>query len=266
MKKTHLLAAASVALCLTRVALAHDTWLLPRAATEDPPFVASLDLTSGMAFPELDHAVQPDRLAKAGWRLNGRSTDVTDLVPSERSLVLRARIAAPGIAAVWVESKPKSIELTPAQVGEYFEEIGAGERIRKAWAAVPEPKRWRETYVKHAKTFVRAGDGGETGGWAEPVGLALEIVPEKDPTQLRAGGELPVRVLAGGAPAPGFAVGLVGEGDAHGLLKTTDEHGCVTFRFERPGRWLLRGTNLRPSTAKDVDWESDFTTLTVEVR
>lgn len=266
MKTIRFLAAASVAWCLTHLALAHDTWLLPRATSGDPPFVVSLDLTSGMAFPQLDHAVQPDRLAKAGLRLNGRATDVTDLVPSEHSLVLRARIDAPGIAAVWVESKPKSIELTPEQVGEYFEEIGAAEHIRKAWAAMPEPKRWRETYVKHAKAFVRAGNADATTGWAKPVGLTFEIVPERDPTRLRAGDEIPVRVLMRGTPVPGLAVELVGQGEAHGLRRTTDEHGRVTFRVERPGRWLLRCTDLRRSKAVEADWESDFTTLTVEVR
>lgn len=266
MKTLRFLAAASVAWCLTSAALSHDTWLLPRGAAGDPPFVASLDLTSGMGFPKLDHAVQPDRIAKARIRLNGRSTNITDLALSAKSLVLRASIDAPGVAAIWVESKPRSIELTAAQVAEYFEEIDATESIRKAWAAVAEPKRWRETYVKLAKTFVRSGKGGDAGAWAEPVGMALEIVPERDPTRLRAGDEFPVRVFRNAGPARGFALGLVGEGDAHGLLRTTDENGRVRFRLERSGQWLLRGTDLRRSTAKDIDWESEFTTLTVEVR
>jgi hypothetical protein len=35
--------------------------------------------------------------------------------------------------------------------------------------------------------------------------------------------------------------------------------------LDKAGRWLLRGTDLRESTKKDIDWESDFTTLTIEV-
>jgi hypothetical protein len=34
--------------------------------------------------------------------------------------------------------------------------------------------------------------------------------------------------------------------------------------LDKSGRWLLRGTDLRKSTKPNLDWESDFTTLTVE--
>ena len=96
--------------------------------------------------------------------------------------------------------------------------------------------------------------------------MALEIVPEKDPTALHSGDELPVRVLLHGKPFPSFPVGLVREGDPHGTLRRTDEAGRVTFRLDRAGRWLLRGTDLRRSSKPRTDWESDFTTLTFHVR
>jgi len=267
MRATRFLTAACVAWCLGRGTPAHDTWLLARTPSSgEPPWVAVLDLTSGMAFPEVDHAVQRDRVATAGVRLNGKTTEVMDLASEERSLVVRARMDAPGVAAIWVQLKPRPIELTPAQVGEYLEEIGAAEVIRKEWAATPEPKRWRETYVKHAKTFVRTGEGGGPSAWADPVGLGFELVPERDPTRLRAGDELRVRLLVQGSPAPGLTVGIAGDGEAHGLLRTTDEGGRVTFRMARPGRWLLRATHLRRSPTEESDWESDFTTLTIEAR
>ena len=44
------------------------------------------------------------------------------------------------------------------------------------------------------KTFVRVGESGADRSWEQPVGIALEIVPAKDPTALRAGDELTVRL------------------------------------------------------------------------
>lgn len=96
--------------------------------------------------------------------------------------------------------------------------------------------------------------------------MSLEIVPEKDPTAMRPGDELLVRVLRNGRPAAAFAVGLVRQGDAHGVLQSTDDQGHATFPVGKAGRWLLRATDLRRSTKPEADWESDFTTLTFEVR
>lgn len=40
----------------------------------------------------------------------------------------------------------------------------------------------------------------------------------------------------------------------------------VVFRLNRAGRWLLRGTDVRKAVRSDADWESDFATLTLEVK
>ena len=248
---------------LSTVAFAHDTWLVAERSTIAPGSSVTLDLTSGMAFPALDYAIKPDRVARAFVRLAGKTSPVKNRKSAAHSLRFSAPLSEPGVATVWVELAPKSLDLKPAQVKEYLDEIGASPEIRRAYEAAPKPRRWREVYAKHAKTFVRVGDPKADRSWAEPAGMDLEIVPEKDPSTLRAGDDLPVRVIRQGKPAASFPVGLVREGDAHGTLKTTDAAGRVTFRLDRAGRWMLRGTDLRRSTKPGTDWESDFTTLTL---
>ncbi len=248
---------------LSNVAFAHDTWLVAQRPTAALGSSVILDLTSGMAFPALDYAIKPDRVARASVRLAGKTSPVKNQKSAAHSLRFSALVPEPGIATVWVELAPKSLDLTPPKVKEYLDEIGASPEIRHAYEAAPEPRRWREVYVKHAKTFVRVGEPKEDRSWAEPVGMDLEIVPEKDPSTLQAGDDLPVRVIRQGKPAASFSVGLVREGDAHGTLKTTDTEGRVTFRLDRAGRWMLRGTDLRRSAKPGTDWESDFTTLTL---
>jgi twitching motility protein PilT len=56
--------------------------------------------------------------------------------------------------------------------------------------------------VKHAKTYVRVGRRADSS-WSEPLGLGLEIVPTADPTSLRAGSPLQVRLLKDGQPLAG---------------------------------------------------------------
>ena len=173
-----------------------------------------------------------------------------------------ARCTEPGVAQVVVELAPKELELSPEKVVEYMHEIGGEETIGRVWSSMPEPKRWRERYTKHAKTFVHFGS--DAGGKAAAAGMSLEIVPEADPTSLRAGSTLPIVLLDHGKPLPAAKVGLVAAGAADAFV-TTDESGRAQVYLGRSGNWLLRFTQLRRSSIKDLEWESDFTTLTLEV-
>ncbi len=96
--------------------------------------------------------------------------------------------------------------------------------------------------------------------------MPLEIIPEKDPTALRAGDEFPVRVLRNGAPLADFSLGIVREGRTNRSLKKTDVEGRAVFKVPRAGKWLLRGTELRSSNKPATDWESDFTTMSFVVQ
>ena len=122
------------------------------------------------------------------------------------------------------------------------------------------PQRWRELYTKHQKTFVRVGSPpADDRSWGEPVGVALEIVPESDPTMVRAGGQFAVRVLKNGKPFSGFALKAAAAGEANG-----ETEGRARFTIPNGGPWLLRGTDVRKSSRAEADWESDFTTLTFQ--
>ncbi len=241
---------------------AHDTWLIASRGMVPPGAEVMLDLTSGMAFPTLDYAVKPDRVERAQVRLGGTTAALDRRSAAPHSLRFKARLTSPGIASCWVELKPKTLELTPDKVEEYFEEIGASAEIRRVWRDAGPSRKWKETYVKHAKTFVRVGRPEADASWGEPVGMLLEIVPDADPTAVQAGGELPVRVLKQGQPMAGFTLALQSQGSKT-VFAITDGQGKARFRLPRAGRYLLAGTDLR-SAGQPGTWDSDFTTLTFE--
>lgn len=261
------LALLLLALAPAPFALAHDTWLLPDHFEVAPKQSVTLDLTSGMAFPALETGPKRERVEAAFCRLAGRTVDLADITAGPKSLVFKSDLPEPGLAAFWVKLPPKSIDLKPEQVAEYLEEIDASGEVKKQWAEAKEPRRWRESYSKHTKTFVRVGEAppGDRS-WAEPVGIALEIVPEKDPTALLAGEEFAVRVLKNGKPFADFPLNALAAGETKGETRKTDSAGRVAFRLGKAGACLLRGTDVRKSTLGDADWESDFTTLTIEVK
>ncbi len=260
--RLHALAALTL-LVTTGTLAAHDTWLLPSAWFAASGDTVVLHLTQGPAFPAEGGAVRADRIHEAAVRLAGRTTAVTARSPAESALALHTRLDEPGTATVWVSLHPRAADLGEDRVGAYLDEVGAGPEVREAWARTVAPRRWREMAAVHAKTFVRVM-GRRDSSWAQPAGLALEIVPEADPAVLRAGDTLRVRVLRGGRPAAGLRVGLVIEG-VPPTASTSDADGRAAVVLTRQGRALLRVTDLRAPAAPGGAWESDAATLTLVV-
>jgi uncharacterized GH25 family protein len=252
---------------LALIARAHDTWLQPERFTATPGALLELGLTSGAGFNGPENAIKPERIAIVRGRLASEVVVLPAPAESDRTLKFSATLPRPGVAVFAVELKPRVLELPADKIETYFREIHAGDALRVLWAGVPEPRKWRESYVKNAKTFVRVGEpaAGERA-WAEPLGLRLEIIPERDPTALREGDELPVRVLRGGAPLAGFTVAFVSAGETREHVVVTDDAGRARAKLDARGAWLVHGTDLRRSTAAELEWESDFTTMVVEAR
>jgi uncharacterized GH25 family protein len=265
MKKFTILPALMFAVSLAASALAHDTWLIPDQFNLAPKSTVTLDMTSGMEFPKLDVGPKPERVQSAKCRLAGKTFDIANKAATPNSLQFKTELTDVGVATFWVELPARAIELKPAEVKEYLDEVDAPEALRKQWAEM-KPQRWRESYTKHQKTFARVGEPASDRSWADPVGTFLELVPEKDPTTLKAGEDFPVRVLKDGEPFAGFSLNAVSAGQTKGETRKTNGEGRATFRVGTGGRWLLRGTDIRKSTQAEIDWESDFATLTLEVK
>lgn len=263
------------ALVVPAAAAAHDTWLLALRPVVPPGAELLLDLTSGMRFPANETAIRPERVALARVRVGGATDTLLTPAVQAHALRFRAPLRRAGVAVLWLELRPRDLALAPAQVDEYLAEIGAPDSVRRAYLAQPVApggaRRWRERYTKHAKAIVRVASPqrpapAADSSWREPVGAALELVPDVDPTALRAGDTLRVRLLRAGAPAPFASVGFAGPAAGRPQLGRTDAAGRASFHLPRPGRWLLRATALRRAATPELDWESEFATMTGSAR
>jgi uncharacterized GH25 family protein len=256
--------ASAAGFLLAACALAHDTWIRPASARIEPGAVLRVSMTSGGAFPEPESPIDPARIRRAEVLERGSPKAIASRKRRARTLELAIRFDTPGVATVAVSLAPRTLTLEASKIGEYLDEIDARETAGAIWSATPEPRRWRESYTKHAKTHARVGDAAGDDSWRKPVGLALEIVAEKDPTALSAGDSLPVHVLRDGRPLAGFSLRADPGPGGKTLRRTTDADGRAVFVLDRAGPWLLAGTDLRRDAEAKL-WRSDFTTLTVEV-
>lgn len=245
---------------------AHDTWVLPSKFRAAPGEEITFKITSGMAFPALDVGPKPDRIAKAGSRIAGETTELKDFTGGEKALEFKKAFSKEGVGMVWLQSFPKEIELRDDQVVHYLDEARPGDDVRQAWEKQKGKSKWKEDYVKFAKTAVAVGDAAASdASWREPVGLELEIVPTANPTTLKPGESATFALLRNGQPVPDAALALIQADKKERTYQRTDQQGRATFTVSEPGQYLLATTILTPPAEEGGKWMGHFGTFTFEV-
>jgi uncharacterized GH25 family protein len=123
-----------------------------------------------------------------------------------------------------------------------------------------------ESYRRVTKAIIQVGplDSRAPTHATTPLGLPLEIVPERNP-YAGSGGEMPVRVFFEGEPLPGALVKLTRlEHDETPVeVRRTDFAGRASFPLVPSGTWLLNVVWTKPvSGPSDVDFDTTFSSLT----
>ena len=257
------LAALVAALLLPSPAGAGDAWLLPTRSTVPPGVEVGVDLRVLGVGPLADDAVREGRV-----RVGGRTEALPAWGAGPRGARFRVPLRQPGIATLALAVGPHDVALDSAAAEARLRATGAPDSVRRAFLA-GRPRAWRERRTVHAKTFVRVASPlrpvpDDDVSWSIPVGAPLELVPERDPTTLRAGDTLVVRVLRGGRPVYAFPVALAREEGRGETLHRTATWGRVALPLPRGGRWLVRAAELR--RAADQEWTGEVATLTVLAR
>lgn len=244
-------------------AAAHDTWFAPLPPARDGAL--ALALGTGNRFPKQETPVGVEQLTARGCRAHhGVPASLLRAQDTPTALWLRSAASARQAQTCWAEVQPFDVELTPDKVAIYLDEINAPAPLREAWAGqrqrgVP----WRERYSKHAR--IEHAPAGMTVP-AAPAPMAMDVL-------MRADGGAPIavdqalgfQVLRDGAPLAGLAVEFRSERSTLGIWRRTDAQGRVEFAPPLPGRWVLRGTDLRLAAGDSDRWESRFVTLAFEV-
>jgi hypothetical protein len=251
---------------LAAAASAHDLWLVP-AETYPAGKPALVRASVGMAFPASVHAPDPARFKRRLLvKPDGAEGTLESAGTEGKSGLLRFAPDQPGIYVLAVQTEPKLITLEATKFNEYLVSDGLAQifhlRAREGTLARP----GRERYSKSVKTLIRVGAGGK-GEPARILDLPLEIVPLRDPFQLKAGSVLPVRVLFQGKPLTKGNLGWQHPGDgpvARGYVRT-DGRGEALVPVARGGLMTLRLTHMTRPKTKDFEWESFWTTLTFRV-
>lgn len=259
---------ASLALALSGGASAHDFWLQPIRFQAQPAQPLAVTLQVGHGADRQRWARGLDRVValfaigpggRADLRASFRAQDPdADMLPV---------FSRPGLHVLAMQTTHAQSELPAIRFNDYakLEGLTPALALRARNGSMGTPG--REIYSRRAKALIQVGSptGRPSALATRPVGLTLEIVPDRDPYALGPTRQLPVHVLYNGKRLAGATVKLTSlEFDAKPIATAvTDAAGQATFRVPEAGEWLLNVVWTKPITGDPRgDFDTTFSSLT----
>lgn len=265
MKPRKVIVAAAVLLGSVQLA-AHDFWLAAAPWRAAPGAWITVSANVGDRFPTPTSFTAPERVDRV--RLIGPGGEIEvrpDFRREQNSLTADIQLPpAPGTYLIVMTIKPRFIEIKPPDFAAYLSHEGLERIVEERKRRGEASKAGRERYSRYAKVLIRAGEQ-RSDHVTKPVGLLVELVPATDPTALRVGDALTVRLLSEGQPIKGALIGGIyaaskGKPDEWPVRARTDSHGEARISLDHAGPWLLRTVHMArrdgESGREAVDWES----------
>ena len=262
---------------------AHDFWLIPDAFAVTPGGRVALNGQTSSLFPTSLSAVTPDRIVEARVVTAKSVVRIKDASVGGNALRLSFRPTGTGQHLIGVQLKPRNVRESPASFRRYLDLEGAPEaRQRYERAGLlgnADGDSITRRYAKYAKTIVEVGRGARA--FHRPLDHPLEFVPLSDPSALRPGDTLRVRLLLVGKSAPlarlhsgSVAVTASTLRDTAAARRAarddvsleTDSMGVAAIVITRPGLWNVRTLQIVPAIkGSGADWDVHWATLVFSV-
>lgn len=260
-----LLSAVSVVSVFAAGALAHDFWIEPSAFRAQPGDSVKFSLRVGDVFPGdavPRNSSKIERFIAVGPSGEHPVTGRDGIDPAGQF-----KPTEDGLWIVGYRSRPSSVALGAEKFEGYLREKGLEHVIDARAAAGQSKDDASEIFSRCAKTLVRVGPGSE--GADRSMGLRCEIVADGDPTAMKPGDTLRLRVLYEGQPAPGLLVTVLNTtGEASNAIEPvrTNAEGRAEIGINRPGLWIVNCVHMGRAPAESgAMWESLWASLTFDV-
>lgn len=229
---------------------------------------SSIDLSIQATRPAAGRATSSWPEGEIKWifeRADGTQRN-QDTLPAAGAAKDRASITLrqAGVTMVGLDFKPREFMLDEAQLGELLKRFPGAAGEKKIDGATKSGLRVR--HESSATTLIRSLDSDESSAIAtSKSGQRAEIRPFMDPTLMKVGGDLPVKVYADGDKAAGARVRVVPPG-GDAIEHVSNPSGMVTISINASGVWRVEMEQLVLAKHEPaVDWIFYASSLTFEV-
>jgi uncharacterized GH25 family protein len=248
---------------------AHDFWIQPDQYWLAPQSVVPLTLQVGHGPSRQRSPIPLNRITRfEAIAPNGSAIDLRgDLHPGGHSEDGQLRLQQPGTYVLVLQTDGRAQSHVAAdRFNDYLREEGLTPALEERERDHRMDTDGSESYSRVAKSIVQVGLPGEVAETSvtRPLGLPLEIVPERNPYERPRPASLSVRVLYHGQPLSGALLKLTDVAqDAEPFeVHLTDRSGRATFAMPMQGMWRLNviWTQLLPAS-RETDFETVFSSL-----
>jgi hypothetical protein len=260
-----------VALLAPGLATGHDLWILAGQYHLEPFETTRVFINNGDLFPASLTLLGENRVTALALHGPTETRPISEFRVEDKSLSFEISPTKAGSHVVALSTRARRVRLKALDFNEYLDDNGLDWILAKREEAGESGTAAVERYTKWAKALIDVGEpeaAEEEPAWSKPVGHTIEIVPDGNPNEVRAGGSFGLRVLYEGEPLAGVTVAGGKAGGAAGEVRTTtDADGHANVTILSSGRWYLRAVHMvERKDDPEVRWESFWCTLTFEVR
>jgi uncharacterized GH25 family protein len=256
-------------LCCASTVHAHDFWVQPSAYWVRPASITPMTIQVGHGPARQRSPIPLRRIVRFDViGPNGVATDQREklqLGAAQKDGDIELPIAGAYMVVLQTDDLAQT-HLPALRFNDYLKAEGLTPALEQRTRLQRMDADESESYSRCAKAIMQAGALGADAQAqiTRPLGLPLEIVPERNPYAEHRSPTLPVLVIYQGHPLAGALVKLTRlESDATPLeTHLTDVSGRAVFVIPRSGTWLLNVIWTRPQPASaETDYETIFSSL-----
>lgn len=265
-----LAALAVLSLGLATALLAHDMFLKLGSYFLAENTAVTIPLLNG-TFSTSENSIDRNRIV-----------DISLVSPAGRQRFDTATVTARGDSTFFpittgpagtyvfgVSTRPNRLKISGKEFNGYLAEEGLTEVVAARTRAGISGDSASERYSKHVKAIFQVGQ--QPGdGYATVLGYPAELVPLENPYTRKTGDPLRFKALVGGRPVAGVTLLAGGRMLSGARLKVqtvrTGGDGVATIRLRNPGLYYVKFISIVKQTGGDADYESNWATVTFQVR
>lgn len=183
---------------------------------------------------------------------------------------LKFKTGKAGTYSAGISTLPKVLAMSAPEFTEYLEHEGLESTLEERKREGINDKGVREKYSKHVKALLQVDDE-LTEHYAKEFGYPIEFIPLENPFDSKVGEDISFRLLRDGKPLPNqtvhYSTSVPGM-DAHENENSTktDKDGVCSITPGSSGKWYVATIHMTKSYEKEIDYESNWATLTFEIK
>ncbi len=251
---------------------AHELFLKADHYYVEPVNMLELILLNGTFTGSLN-AIARERMQDVSLVHNGQTTHPPTSAwhDADNTSFLRIETTSPGTYLVGVSLSQNSITLSAEDFTGYLRHDGILDTLA-AFEASGSTSDVTEYYAKHVRVIFQVGDK-RSQDFSQPLGYPVEILLQDNPYDLTLGDSLAFQVLYQGQPAANQIVyasyqGFHGDEEhiIHANAMRTDEKGRASFIPQAKGIWYISLIHMIKIDDPEADYQSNWATVTFEIR